>query len=270
MAGAEPQLSPSEKILIILPDRDSPPKTDWRHVFLPEATALKDAYAKEGALVTLSQIPVPTVDPKTLTIAPGAKQAAFELAARTVIDLIRSTKWDRIIFLCHGWDAGLQVGFRMRKQKVNDARNLADLVGALKASSSLKTLTLFACSAGDEPASATSSPGTGDNSIADYLRDQAGCTVIAHWTVGHATRNPDIILFAGSTVPLIGGVAWPERATPAYRNTLRLLTQRKDSKTGKAPGQSRPKGGKRLAFASLPLCRSVADLQALFSMEPAF
>ena len=269
MAGAEPKLNPSEKILIVLPDRDSPPKTDWKHVFLPEAMALKAAYVKEGALVTVVQVPVPTVDPKTLTIAPGAKQGAYEAAARLVIDSVNLGSWDRIIFLCHGWDAGLQLGFRMRKQKGGDAKNLPDLIAAMKKAKP-KTLTLFACSAGDEPGSATSSPGTGDNSIGDYFRDQLGCTVIGHWTVGHATRNPDLIMFAGSQVPLIGGVAWPERATPAYRNALRLLTQRKDPKSGKAPGQSPPKGGKRMAFASLPICQSVADLQALLSMEPAF
>lgn len=266
--SSEPKLI-SQRILILLPDRDSPPSKDHRNVFLPEASGLKKTYESEGAFVGMVQIPVPTVDPRTLTISSAAKQLAFEAAARASISAILREPWDRIVILCHGWNSGLQLGFRIRKQKGKDKENMDSFIGALRQSAP-KTVTLFACSAGDEPASQESSPGTGDGSIGDYIRDSVGCTVIAHWTVGHATRNPDLIVFNASPDPVIGGIAWPARGTSAYRNAARLLTQKKDAKSGKAPGQSAPKGGTRLAFTSIPLCNSVADLQSLLSMPPAF
>lgn len=271
MPGAEPILAANERILILIPDRNSPPKNDFTGAFLPEANALQKAY---GAQCKVVRIAVPVVNPKTLTIAPGEKQNGFHRAARATLDAIRSGSWSRIVFMCHGWDAGFQLGFRLTRQKGSDAANLRDLVEALRAQRAfdpgLRSITLFACSAGDEPASEKSSPGTGDNSIADYLRDQVGCTVIAHWTTGHATRNPDLITFNASPVPLVGGVAYPERGKQSYRNTVRLLTNTKDRVRKVAPGSMPPKGHTRLAFASIPLCNNVQDLQTLLSSEPAF
>ncbi len=271
MPGAEPLLAANERILILIPDRDSPPKKDYTHVFLPEARGLARAYAGQAEVV---QVQVPTVDPKTLTIPPGSKRQGFAEAARQTLAAIGRGSWTRIVFMCHGWDAGFQLGFRMTKQTTDDKANLAALIIALNRqrafSPQLRTITLFACSAGDEPASSKSSPGTGDNSIADYIRDQVGCAVIAHWTTGHATRNSDLIFFDGSSVPLVGGVPFPPRGSSAYRNTLRLLTNAKDKKTNLASGSLPPKGHSRPAFASIPLCNSVHDLQTLLSSEPAF
>ncbi len=271
MAGSEPLFAANERVLILIPDRDSPPKKDFTHVFLPESRLLRGAY---GSQCVVHSIQVPTVDPKTLTIPPGAKQEGFSDAARRTLTAIASGSWTRIIFMCHGWDAGFQLGFRMTKQKGLDGANLEELIAALRRQRAfaprLQTITLFACSAGDEPASAKSSPGTGDNSIADYIRDRVGCSVIAHWTTGHATRNPDLIFFDGSPVPLIGGVAYPERGKRAYQNTRRLLTNVIVKPRKEASGSLPPKGHSRPAFASIPLCNSVLDLQTLLSSEPAF
>jgi len=267
----EPTLGP-QKILILLPDRDSPPKKDFTHVFLPEANALKRVYESGGATVAVERIEVPVVDPRSLTIDSADKQRGYEQAARSSIAAIQRGRWDRIIMLCHGWDAGIQLGFRIRKQRGRDKENLASLIASLRTIAQPRTIALFACSAGDEPASSASSPGTGDNSFADYLRDNVpGCSVLAHWTVGHATRNPDLIFFRKTDgAPLIGGVAYPSRGTEAYRNTVKLLTQTRKNSRGQASGSLPPKGGSRPAFASLPLCESVEDLQALLSSEPAF
>lgn len=264
----EPILHPRERVLILLPDRNSPPKKDFTYGFLPEAESLMGAY---GALCEMHQIAVPVVDSRTLTIGGAAKQRGFEQAAAQVIRSIRSRRdWTRIIFLCHGWQTGLQLGFRNAKQRGKDAENLEALIEALRTVKDLRTLTLFACSAGDEPGSLLTSPGTGDNSIGDLIRDRVGCTVIAHWTAGHTTRNPDIILFEGAKTPMLGGVSWPERGTKAYRNAARLLTNKRPKGKKVASGDVPPLGGTRPAFTSIPLCQTVHDLQALFSSEPAF
>ena len=265
---AEPALASHDRILILLPDRDSPPKKDFTHAFLPESERLLVAY---GSKCAIKRISVPVVDPRTLTISGAAKQRGFEDAARQVLDEIGLRQdWTHIILLCHGWQTGLQLGFRSAKQKGHDASNLDALIQVLKSQKKLKTLTLFACSAGDEPGSDKTSPGTGDNSIGDLIRDKVGCTVIAHWTAGHTTRNPDLILFEGSDVPLVGGIAWPQRGTKAYKNAVRLLTNKKPMGRRVAPGDVPPIGHSRPAFASIPLCHSAHDLQALLSARPAF
>jgi hypothetical protein len=256
----EPKLI-NERILVLIPDRDSPPKKDYTHVFLPEAVALQSAL---GA--TVEKIRVPVVDAKTLTIASREKQRAFEEAADLSIAAIEKGPWTRIIFMCHGWDVGLQLGFRCARQKGNDRQKMDGLISALKRQSKLRSITLFACSAGDEPASAKSSPGTGDDSFADYLRDKVGCAVVAHWTTGHATRNPDLIFFAAGSGPMIGGVAWPPRGKAAYRNAIKLLSLTKQGNV--IPGKIPPKGHHRAAFTNIPLCNTVEDLQALLSSEP--
>lgn len=267
---AEPTISKSERILILIPDRDSPPKRDYTGAFKPAAEALCRFYAEAGECL-VKTVPVPTVDPLTLTLDSAEKQRSYEAAAKTCIETINGGKWTRIIFICHGWSTGIQLGFRISKQRGNDARNVTALINALCCKQTdLKAITLFACSVGDEPASSESSPGTGDNSFADLLRHQVRrCTVFAHRTVGHATRNPDLITFEASRVPIIGGVAWPIRDTAAYRNAAKLLTQQRQGGDEHASGDLPPKGGTRPAWASIPLCDNLYALQTLLSSEPA-
>jgi hypothetical protein len=257
----EPVLASNERILLLTPDRNSPPKKDYTGAFKPEALLLAKAY--KAVSVSIVEVPVPVVDPTSLTIGSSDKQRGFEEAAAKTIAAVGSGKWTRIVMLCHGWATGIQFGFRTTKQRGRDAANLEALIAVCRASP-LQSITLFACSAGDEPASEKTSPGTGDNSFADYLRDALGCFVISHWSVGHSTRNPDLISFAPSPgkSPMLGGVAWPERGTAAYRNAVKLLNP-------KLGGNRPPKGHTRPAFASIPLCCSVEELQALLSAEPA-
>jgi len=271
MSGAEPIITASDEVLILVPDRNSPPKRDFDNVFWPEATTIQK-HLGGPTRATIEKIEVPAVDPNTLTITGSAKQRGFERAARQCVSVIGRRSWTHIVILCHGWSTGFQLGFRVKGQKGTDEANLAALVAELRKQrkKGLKTITLFACSAGDEPGSKKTSPGTGDRSMADYLRDHVGCTVIAHWTTGHSTRNPDLILFEASDVPLVGGVAYPKRGTAAYRNAVKLLTNRGPKRKRKASGDLPPKGHSRPAFTSIPLCQTVHDLQALLSSKPAF
>lgn len=228
-------------VLVLLPDRNSPPKHDYTGAFRPASREL----AKRGAIVR--EIAVPVVDAATLTISGAAKQRGFERAADLCMDAIGEVQPAHLVFLCHGWSTGLQLGFRSKKQKGEDSRNfraLLDLLYDQRSAGTLHSVCMLACSAGDEPASAKSSPGTGDNSIADAIRDFCGVPVVAHWTVGHAVHNPDLICFDASEVPLVGGTAIV-RGTKLYRNARRLL--RGD------------------AWTSLPCVTSYVEMQALLS-----
>lgn len=245
-------LQPRGRVVVFTPDRNSPPKQDYTGAFKPCGELLA-----KHLIATVVPIPVPTVDPSSLTIAPGAKQAGFERAGRIVVQAIERYRPAHLVMLCHGWSTGLQLGFRSKKQRGRDAENLDALLDRLvdlRLEGVLKSVCLFACSAGDEPGSEDSSPGTGDGSFADLIRDQTGAPVLAHWTVGHATRNPDLIFFDSPSG--VGGKA-VMRGTPLYRNTVKLITGAGAKKT--------PLRDVRPVWTSLPLVTSWADLEELLS-----
>lgn len=272
-------LQPSGRMLVLAPDRNSPspkhPKRrDFDHAFKPAAEALQREYSAH-----VEYIEVPTVDPDTLTVEPGEKQRVFEAAAKTCLRLISEQRPVHLVFLCHGWSTGVQLGFRSAREVGDDARHFTELLELLgeQKTQGLRSVCLFACSAGDEPGSAKTSPGTGDHSLADAIRDGTGLPVIAHWTTGHCTRNADLIAFDASPVPLIGGTAITRtirgndgkvRLNPLHRNAVKLLsagTLKKPNLAGLRP----PKGDVRPAWLSLALATSYHDLQALLSQEPA-
>lgn len=264
MPLAEPRLGPEERILILTPSANAH-RQDFAGAFKPESLTLEKIY---GGQATIERVPVASIDPATLRV--HADQRTFEGAAQAVLAKISDgTPWTRIVLLCHGWATGLQLGFRTGKRRGKDLKHWEQLIAALKDLPSLKSVTLFACSAGKEPLSKTTSPGTGDNSLADLLRDQCGVTVIAHTTAGHATRNPDLIVFERSAVPVLGGIVPCARKSEVYRNAIRLLSLKPNPTTRRAPGRTPPQGHSRVAFASIPLCESASELHALLSSPPA-
>lgn len=139
------------------------------------------------------------------------------------------------MFLCHGWATGLQLGFCTRK--------------------------LFACSAGDAPGSAKHDAGGGSGSLPWELAAATRVPILAHWTPGHATRNPDLIRFSPGAVGAAGlpGELVARRGSSAYQRAAALLTGTKPS--GKLP----PVGHTRPAWASLPLRTSLGDVRALLA-----
>jgi protein tyrosine phosphatase (PTP) superfamily phosphohydrolase (DUF442 family) len=264
MPSSEPELDSTASVLILTPSANSH-RRDFENVFKPESELLARAY--RSAHCQIVRVPVAAVDPGTLQVLAG--QRAFESAARAVLAATgNGVPWSHLIMLCHGWSTGLQLGFRTARQRGRDAAHFERLVETLK-TLPLKSITLFACSAGADPLSPTTSPGSGDNSLADRLRDEVGVPVLAHATVGHATRNPDLILFEASPTPLIGGLRIPEPGSKLYRHVSRgLLGVRKSPGTGRFLSDIPPRGHARPVFASLPLCRSAGELQALLSSAP--
>ncbi len=100
-----------------------------------------------------------------------------------------------IAFFCHGWHAGIQIGFRTntqityRSMEMNDTDALAQAIARIS-KPDIKVV-LYACSAGDT-----------DDSFAAHLRDSLvrhcpNCRVDAHKTVGHSTQNPRVNRFEG-------------------------------------------------------------------------
>lgn len=244
-----------ERVLVLLPDRDSPPKRDYSGAFRPAAVALLQHLAP--AAVDLVEVPVPVVDPVRLTISGKAKQLGFEQAARTTCDALERGGYTRVVLLCHGWASGLQLGIRSAKQRGGDAAHHARFIAALRALE-LRSLTLFACSTGDAPGSSKSAHNDGRGSLAELLARETGHPVLAHWTDGHTVRNPDLIWLS----PAAGGEVVYERGTKAYRRAVALLTSRSTS------GTKPPKGHTRPAWASLALCSSVNEVRALLASEP--
>jgi hypothetical protein len=262
MSTAEPLLDPNDKILILTPAGNSHLK-DFDHVFLPESRALQRIY---GSACRIVRVPVAPIEEGALIVRRG--QPTFVRAAQaTLAALGDGTPWTHVVILCHGWATGIQLGFRCRGQRPGDSANLDKLIDTLRALP-LKCITLFACSAGADPHSKTTSPGSGDGSFSDMLRDAVGVPVIAHVTVGHATRNPNLIMFEASPSPLVGGLRLPIPKTALFRNAIGLLNNKR--RNGRpATGDRPPRGHTRPAFASIPLCTTAAELQALLSAVPA-
>ena len=131
--------------------------------------------------------------------------------------------YDGVAFFCHGWKTGIQLGFKNR-----DVALLADRIYDL-CEHSFPYVPLYCCSTGGDVKTKKSSPGTGDNSFADLLRD-ALCAriaeadfapyprVFAHETVAHTTKNPRVRVFdgmgsseggVGGYRPIkVGGIYW--------------------------------------------------------------
>jgi hypothetical protein len=132
---------------------------------------------------------------------------------------------DSIAFFCHGWQQGIQLGFR--NQNVPGlAKAIFDCVSVSP------TVALYCCSTGGDPKTKATSPGTGDGSFADLLRDklcQIGLEqnrVTGHDRVGHATKLPYVKFFdgMGSAVGGAGGfypVAPGSKLWPKWRKALR-------------------------------------------------
>jgi hypothetical protein len=265
MPSSEPELDSTASVLILTPN-DNSHRRDFEHVFKPESELLARSYRSVHCQIV--RVPVAPIDPGTLKVLSG--QRAFEAAARAVLAVTgNGVPWSHLIMLCHGWASGLQLGFRSARQRGRDALHFQALIETLK-TLPLKSITLFACSAGADPFSPATSPGSGDNSLADRLRDAVRVPVLAHATVGHATRNPNLILFEASPTPVIGGLRIPEPGSQLYRHVNRgLLGVRKSAHSGRLLSDTPPRGHSRPLFASLPLCSRGSELQALLSSELA-
>lgn len=210
--------SPPLKMLLFVPDQNSPGKKDVAGAFLPEARAFARYHGVEPDDV-ISRFP---------THAPlDQRRATCTLAIRQV-----AVALDVLAFFCHGWKAGIQAGY-MRQQTLMLARLLA-----IYAKPDAHVL-FYACDTARDADEDTSDerdagPG-GDGGFADELRDACEVlgrrvTVVGHSTSGHSSQNPFARYFApgcggkgGHWFVEPGSALWPlwTRALKDPRSTLR-------------------------------------------------
>lgn len=192
-------------VLALYPLHDTPGKRDASTVFAPEAKRFAELH--EGRAVGID----------------NRKPVRHRRAA--CLEAIDAGPMDTLALFCHGTTHSTQLlGSRAQIPALKVAAQAARL-GTDRA-----LVVLFCCST----ASGTGVDGNGG--YADAFRDElcrAGvpnCKVVAHDTVGHATRNPHVRVFFGMGTPHggVGGIALVARGTPAWRTWTRRLRDRND------------------------------------------
>lgn len=169
--------SPPGSTLIVLPDRNHH-RRDYTGAFLPEAKRY------------LQYVTDPRYDVVHIDISKPMKHRKAQLYEALEQ---QSGPISTLVFFCHGYTRGLQMGLRLK-----DTGEFAERLSRI-AIWQLR-VALYACSAGG-----SSEKGAlgGDGGFADLLRDalcRAGldfCQVDAHTTKGHTTRNPYVRRFSG-------------------------------------------------------------------------
>lgn len=203
-----------KRILILRAGFNSHGKKDVTWAFKPEAARfLKSVCTADSKIVAID-------NRKPFAQRQAEVVKVFRAADQEV------TPYDGVAFFCHGWKTGIQLGFKNR-----DVALLADWVHTL-CEHSFPYVPLYCCSTGGDVRSKKlrrTSPGTGDNSFADLLRD-ALCEeiaadglapyprVFAHETVAHTSKNPRVRVFdgmgsseggVGGYRPIkVGGIYW--------------------------------------------------------------
>jgi hypothetical protein len=206
------------KLMLFVPDQDTPGKKDMSNAFLPEARAIAKFYG---------QAPEETIKRFPAGAPVEQRRATCTLALRAAVPPL-----DAIIFVCHGWKGGIQAGF-LKAHGLLLARIIAT---QCKPDAHV---VFYACDAArdmDEDAADDRGRGPGgDGGFADGVRDacevlKLQITVTAHATVGHTTENPFARRFAPNTggkggewYVEPGSTYWPRwvAALKDPRNTLR-------------------------------------------------
>lgn len=181
--------------LVLLPDRNTPHRSDWSGAFSPEARLF--AQGRSDAVV----IEVPQDLP-----------AAGKF--RATIAAVEQHQPDVVAYFGHGLRRSLpQLGVSLG--------NVDTLGAAIAAFATAPRVVLYACSAADGFGPA------GDGGLADGLRDAmvgsgaTGAQVDAHRTAGHTTRNPYVRRFLADTA--LGGVYIVEPRTPLWPRWVEAL-----------------------------------------------
>jgi hypothetical protein len=188
-----------KNVCVLVPTTNSERKKDVTGAFLPESRRFAEMMRDAGHVVSEHAID------NTQAVPARRKQAYGALTQAS-----SSAPLDVIAMFCHGWRDGVQHGFTRKTLAGFSALPLATDVLVI----------LYCCSTGDD-GQGLSAPGTGDGSFADTLRDQlcvatrSMCRVVAHTTVAHATRNPNVLFFEGLGSP-VGGVGGLAPVTPKH------------------------------------------------------
>lgn len=197
------------RVLVVLPSHDTPGKRDMSAAFEPEAKRLLTMTPLGGELVRFD---------------PRRPMAVRRGALLAVLDDIPARSFDSVAIFCHGWLDGIQAGFT--RATVGDLSSA--IVRATRGQA--PTVALYCCSTGDDPNDKPlEAAGTGEGSFADRLRDSLRergadrCSVFAHTTPAHTTRNPYAIRFDGDAVS--GGYALVPPGHPLWATWKRAMRE---------------------------------------------
>lgn len=211
------------RMLVFRPMHNSHGKRDVTGAFAPEADRYIDTVCTKGSMVV-------AID----------NRKPFWHRRRQVLDVFSEALdapdfFDGVAFFCHGWKNGIQLGFRSK-----EVGSLAHQIHDICQHSFLE-VPLYCCSTGGDVLTGKTSPGTGDDSFADLLRDDlcrradaddyiSYCRVMAHETVAHTTKNPRVRFFDGMGSP-VGGVGGyrPVRPRGALWKVWKQELRRKES-----------------------------------------
>lgn len=176
--------------LIFYSSKNTPGKNDALGAFFPEA--LDFARVNDAFLYPVNCI--------------GTSKAYRRGVVMDRINLQPTHTLETLVFVCHGWNSGVQFGLSFRNQ--------IDLALALaRCSTTELRVVLYCCSTADGPGEdsqdypdddlpGTPAPGT-DGGFADQMRDLlcsfgvVNCHVVAHATAGHCCKNPFVVAFDG-------------------------------------------------------------------------
>lgn len=183
---------------------------DYKGAFSPESKRYVDYWKGKGDEVFLYKV--------------DATQSYAERRAAMLEAIEAKTPIDRLVYFCHGWRTGLQLGLSIEDSRSKEALHNFIVRLAANATPSLK-VALYACSTG------ASADVHGDGGFADTMRDElcaAGKTdvvVFAHTSAGHTTRNSNIRFFAGkgNAAGGIGGDDVIARKTPEAKRLYARL-----------------------------------------------
>jgi hypothetical protein len=207
--------TPAERmgaVLAILPSHNSEGKKDLTGAFDPEAKALLRLASGVGVINRFHSL-------KPM----GARRASVLEA----MELMPSRCVDSVALFCHGWLDGVQAGFTRK----NVGEFAAAIVRVTRGPAPV--VALFCCSTGDDPeGDSLSAAGTGEGSFADKMRDAlreagaTGCSVYAHTTAAHTTRNPYVIRFDGDALGGYPVVAPGQPLWSAWKRALQTTDLR--------------------------------------------
>ena len=211
-----------EVVLIFIPAHNSHGKKDVTGAFWPEARKFAKLCGKGSKVIMINN-----------KFGFNRRRSVVLKAIENEIESVGSDFYTSVAFACHGFQNGIQLGFKRAHVKI-----LAKAIRSVTGNSSIVPVPLFCCSTGHDPDDdAFTAAGTGDDSFADKLRDALCaegsnlCRVMAHTTVAHATSNPMVLFMDGMGTP-DGGVGGFPPVSPKSANWKfwkRALRDRKNN-----------------------------------------
>lgn len=167
----------SENHLIFYTSTNQKGRNDSLGAFTPEAKKLARYIDSKGDFALT--VPIATQD-----VSMARRRSQVESALHGA-----KRDYKHVYFLCHGWKNGIQFGYKWKDGASRLVKNIIDN------NPSVKTITFYCCSVA-----------SGINNFCEWVYDELSAysfatdnQVFGHYTAGHATMNPNIKIYTGTT-----------------------------------------------------------------------